>query len=123
MTTITYDDTQQICFATTDDAREIAIPYQAIASWKALLDLESYDEALNAIIEHTNPDTTPINWQEQYDALATRPDTNPQQTPKAMLLRAAPQTTQTATALAARQDILAALERGFIAKVKEGANR
>lgn len=126
MTAITRDDTQQMCFVTTDDGRDLAIPYQAIASWRALLGLESYDTALETIIEHTHPDAEPVDWATKYDQLRDADDTDDttaeQQTATpAMALRAA--ATHAPSQLDPIRATLAALETAFITQVKQGGTQ
>lgn len=126
MTTITRDDTQQLCFVTTDDGRDLAIPYQAIASWRSLLGLDTYDDALETIIEHTHPDSEPVDWAAKYDQLrdADDPDgtTVEQQTAvPAMALRSA--AARSPSQLAPILGTLAALETAFVNQVKQGGNQ
>lgn len=116
--TVTPDDTQQLYLVDTDDGRSLAIPYQAIASWKALLGLTSYEMALTAIIERTRPDAEPIDWQDKYATLANRPDTEPVAQPRMARMRRAAIPEE--SVLAGQYDRLAALERTFVSQVKGG---
>lgn len=123
MTTITRDDTQQMCFVTTDDGRDLAIPYQALASWKALLGLDSYDTALETIIERTRPDAEPVDWAAKYDQLRDANDTDstadmPPAAAPAMALRAA--AAHAPSQLDPIRATLTALETAFITQVKQG---
>lgn len=126
MITITRDDTQQMCFVTTDDGRDLAIPYQAIASWRALLGLDSYDTALETIIEHTHPDSEPVDWAAKYDQLRDADETDDasaeQQTAvPVMALRAA--TAHAPSQLDPIHGTLAALETAFVNQVKQGGTQ
>lgn len=126
MTTITRDDTQQLCFVTTDDGRDLAIPYQALASWRALLGLDSYDDALETIIEHTRPDAEPVDWAAKYDQLrdANDPDgttIEQQMAAPAMALRAA--AAHAPSQLDPIRATLAALETAFVTQVKQGGTQ
>lgn len=116
--TITPDDTQQLYLVDTDDGRSLAIPYQAIASWKALLGLTSYEMALTAIIERTRPDAEPIDWQDKYETLANRPDQVTVAQPRMARMRRA--VIPEESMLAGQYDRLAALERTFVSQVKGG---
>ncbi|RSX46127.1 hypothetical protein [Bifidobacterium castoris] len=122
MTTITCDDAQRICFVTTDDARELAIPYQAVASWKALLNLGSYDEALDAIIDHTKPGADPIDWADKYEVLAGQDDPQPV-APRISLFAMPAAASQGRSALSGLEDVLAGLEQDFVNQVKQGGMR
>ncbi|RSX48945.1 hypothetical protein [Bifidobacterium castoris] len=119
MTTITCDDAQRICFVTTDDARELAIPYQAVASWKALLGLGSYDAALDAIIDNTKPGADPIDWSSRYEALADHPDTVPEPVAQPRMARMRSAAIPEESVLAGRHDLLVELETTFVAQVRE----
>lgn len=126
MTTITCDDQQQILFAATDDGRDLAIPYQALASWRALLGLDTYDDALETIIERTHPDAEPVDWAAKYDQLRDANDTDDatveQQTAvPAMALRAA--AARSPSQLDPIRATLAALETAFVNQVKQGGNQ
>lgn len=122
--TVTPDDTQQLYLVDTDDGRSLAIPYQAIASWKALLGLTSYEMALTAIIERTRPDAEPIDWQDKYATLANRPDpvtvAQPRMARMARMARMRSAAIPEESVLAGQYDRLAALERTFVSQVKGG---
>ena len=124
--TITPDDQQQILFVTTDDGRDLAIPYQAIASWKALLGLDSYDTALETIIEHTHPDAEPVDWAAKYDQLREANDTDDATVEQhtavpAMALRTA--AAHAPSQLDPIRATLAALETAFVTQVKQGGTQ
>lgn len=120
--TITADDQQKILFVTTDDGRDLAIPYQAVASWKALLGLDSYDEALDTIIDHTKPDAKPIDWSDKYEALAGQDE--PQPAAAHVSLFAMPAAAARGrSALSGLEDVLAGLELDFVNQVKQGGNQ
>lgn len=120
------DTEQQILFVTTDDGRDLAIPYEAVASWKALLGLGSYDDALEIIIEHTHPDAEPVDWAAKYDQLRDANDTDDatveqQAAVPAMALRAA--AAHAPSQLDPIHDALAALETAFVTQVKQGGKQ
>ena len=85
--------------------------------------MESYDTALETIIEHTHPDAEPVDWAAKYDQLRDADDTDstadmqPGGAP-VMALRAA--AAHAPSQLDPIRATLAALETAFITQVKQG---